>query len=74
MIQTELPLGVRKLKKVGLGRFVSRRTKASILVADWWFKKIKNELRKSSCLKKTPKQREDENLQCGVRKGAGDSN
>ena len=48
MIQTELPLGARKLKKVGRGRFVSRRIKASILVADWWFKKMKNELRKSS--------------------------
>jgi len=48
MKQIELSLGNRKkngISQISLGK---KRTKASTLVADWWFHKMKKDFRKDS--------------------------
>ena len=48
MKQIELSLGNRKkngVRRISLGK---KRTKASTLVADWWFHKMKKDFRKNS--------------------------
>ena len=48
MKQIELSLGNRKkngVSRISLGK---KRTKASTLVADWWFHKMKKDFRKNS--------------------------